>query len=992
MKLNTIYILQLIFVCLFELTAHAQYPVMRQLTTDDGLPGNLVYTSMQDSKGYIWSSTDRGVSRFDGNQFELFTIKDGLPSNDVWHIMEDHKGRLWMSTFNGVCYFENGKIKRFEHKQLPKNPEMVQHYKNALGHFIIVQDNHRSLFFLNEEDSLISLKKNFFYLKSDICIQENKKTAKVFKNFRSKLNRSIGDSVLVFNSAFISDTNRALTRQLRDIIEHQLINGFISISPNKIIILISGELWTTNQNRLERLTIPTQFQEKQEFERIKRIASNRIWIKTKERDYIVDSLWNKISEFDFLKNISINDIFFDAQKNVWLSTRFGLYFLNKKAQSSRTYFIDNKKTDNINFLTLNQQQRLWCMGTEGYLYRLEEESLKLVSESPIGQSPTDLEFDIFGNLWLGYQFLKVIPHEVINQNNPRVNFSQHAPIQSSRNRAIKKILPTSDKNLIVATYNGINTLTHPGFQTTRFFKGRFYGITGLKNGNYWISGKTGLKLISNKGELIDFEALENNLLFDMPINNIALEKDEKLWFAVNNKGVYLYDSEKIDSIKELKDLLIQALYVDDQNRLWASSNQGLAKISNIQSDPFKYNFQWYTEANGLASNDVKETIVKEGHIYIATRKGLTILNDNQIAIEGFKPPVYFSKIWINGEEVPVRKKYDLNYNQNNLKIDYQCLDYQSMGSMTFEYQLEGAEEDWATTTKFEKEYPLLPSGKYTFRLRKKGIASSPVLEIYFNIKPPLWKRTWFTFTGIFLMGIVTYSFFQRKINRVKARAREENLLNKKFAELELNALQSQMNPHFIFNALHAIQDFIFKRDPRVANKYIVKFSRLMRLFLESSKEKYILLQDEIQLLRLYIELEKLRFDDKFDFEIKVADQRALSMIEIPSMLLQPFVENAINHGLIHLKGSGNLSLQFIKEKNQLHCRIQDNGIGRKKAMEIKSKSINSYKSRGMQLIEERRKLWNQMDNTRVEIFIKDLFTQDGDSAGTQIDIIIDLED
>jgi len=165
----------------------------------------------------------------------------------------------------------------------------------------------------------------------------------------------------------------------------------------------------------------------------------------------------------------------------------------------------------------------------------------------------------------------------------------------------------------------------------------------------------------------------------------------------------------------------------------------------------------------------------------------------------------------------------------------------------------------------------------------------------------------------------------------------------------------------------------------------------MRLFLESSKEKFILLQDELQLLKLYIELEQLRFKDKFTFQIEISKELEFSMIKIPTMLLQPFIENAINHGLYHRESSGKLLLIFSQIDNHLNCRIEDNGIGRERALKIKKNSIKSYKSRGMQLVEERKEAWNLVGNAPMDIVIEDLYDAKGQPSGTRVDVIISID-
>jgi LytS/YehU family sensor histidine kinase len=225
-----------------------------------------------------------------------------------------------------------------------------------------------------------------------------------------------------------------------------------------------------------------------------------------------------------------------------------------------------------------------------------------------------------------------------------------------------------------------------------------------------------------------------------------------------------------------------------------------------------------------------------------------------------------------------------------------------------------------------------------------------------------------------------------RVRYVRKKESEKTTVNKRFAELELQALQAQMNPHFVFNALTAIQNFILQNDTEKAIHYLTKFSRLMRLFLESSREKYISLADEVQLLRLYTELEQVRFRDKFKVEF-VIDQAVNQTVQIPSMLIQPFVENAINHGLVYLdeNSGGLLQITFKKIENVLHCSIKDNGIGRQQAADMKQQLANKpYRSRGMEITTERIKTLNDIDNLNVKISIID----NTNPTGTLVDIAI----
>ncbi|MCP9757149.1 PAS domain S-box protein [Lacihabitans sp. CCS-44] len=212
--------------------------------------------------------------------------------------------------------------------------------------------------------------------------------------------------------------------------------------------------------------------------------------------------------------------------------------------------------------------------------------------------------------------------------------------------------------------------------------------------------------------------------------------------------------------------------------------------------------------------------------------------------------------------------------------------------------------------------------------------------------------------------------------------------NRLKAELELRALQMQMNPHFIFNALNSIQSYILNQDTTTANLYLTKFSRLIRLFLESSRSKFIPLFEEINLLTLYIELEKLRFDNKFEFEI-LFEGRVDKNIEIPTMILQPFIENAINHGLRYKLQKGLLSIKFYKEKNYLICTIEDDGVGRKNSEIIKDKPIEGYKSQGLKITAERLITYNKINDANIVFSVRDRIenpNSQNDEVGTIIEI------
>jgi sensor histidine kinase YesM len=221
------------------------------------------------------------------------------------------------------------------------------------------------------------------------------------------------------------------------------------------------------------------------------------------------------------------------------------------------------------------------------------------------------------------------------------------------------------------------------------------------------------------------------------------------------------------------------------------------------------------------------------------------------------------------------------------------------------------------------------------------------------------------------------------------RQQEEKMqLKEQLMESRLQAFQAQLNPHFIFNSLSSIQHFITNDDKRSALTYLPKFARLLRQVLQNSMDTYIPLEEELAMIRSYIEMEQLRFDNKFDFTLEVQEGIHPDQIEIPGLLLQPYIENAIIHGLLHKEGKGLLKISITQEEEGLICTIRDNGIGREKSRVIKAKRTVNHKSYGMKKARERLELLNRHRPNHSEVKVEDLINNDGTADGTKVTIRI----
>jgi len=976
----------------------AQYPIMRNYSVEDGLPGSQVYHTFEDSKGFIWISTDMGVSRFDGYEFKTFTVLDGLPSNDVWGVAEDEKGRMWLSSFNGTVYIKEDKVTEFP------LPDSLKKSLSTVDHKIDIYSNHilstlYSTYFFDQSDSLsLSLIRRDLGFDSNIAFFENQDNHRFFDLYREKA--GVKDQALIYlNQEYYADTSgwfKEVLKEIKDFSNDRSI-VFARFDKNKILWCDRGQVKLIDVLNQSIKELPYSCSSAAKFNEI---SNDLIWVKDVSSNTFLNARYEEVHEFQFLEDYQLNTINSDQNGNLWINTNNGLYFLSANSRYSQNYSLPGSTRNNeIQSMLLDPSGRLWLGSSNGNLYSFERASgVKKRANQLMTHYYKGMIIDRNGLCYLGGDYLYIIPLKDLLEDKHAVfekdNYAVWSDSLNKRHINIKDIIQQGDSSIYFTTSLTCNQITNNKVieYTGKKRKNNYiYALAIDDQGNIWTGKKSGIgQLTQGENQLLD----HLNPLFRRPINDLQFDR-QALWVATDGYGLFRYQEEQIDTIFELRDEIIKSINIDEKGRIWAATNRGIGKITIEEGTPFTYRFQRLTIAHGLNSNEVNQVLVDSTTIYIATKKGLSVLDDEKLSRYGSPPPLYFTSCSINGKDTSIFTSYDLKYNQNNININFVCLSFESQGNITYQYKMEGVDKEWKTTRSRRKEYPLLPPGEYTFLLNAMDInghkAKGPV-SIQFIISPPWWETLLFKVLAFLTLVVIGVGLAQYRIFQVRKKIAEKAEIEKKFAELELKALQAQMNPHFVFNALHSIQDFIFNKDERIANAYLVKFSRLMRLFLESSKEKTILLEDEIKLLQLYIDLEKLRFEEKFEYRLEIDPQIEPKLIEIPSMLFQPFVENAINHGLIYKESKGLLKVHIKKAQNCIQGIIEDNGIGRVKAAELKSKSYKSYKSRGMKLVEERQRVLNFINESDIRIEIIDLENEDGQAAGTQVIINIPFFD
>jgi hypothetical protein len=351
--------------------------------------------------------------------------------------------------------------------------------------------------------------------------------------------------------------------------------------------------------------------------------------------------------------------------------------------------------------------------------------------------------------------------------------------------------------------------------------------------------------------------------------------------------------------------------------------------------------------------------------------------------------VYINQVKVSNRDTSIDQNLTLSHEQNNIVISYVGISYKSRGSMIYKYRLLGSEnsDDWIYSKETSVSFPYLAPGNYTFEVfasTKEGVWSINSATYSFEILPPYWKTWWFKLIIILFAAITLTSLFLYRLHVIQ----EKNRMMVKLNKYMLQALNRQMNPHFIFNALNTIQSFFIKNDKITSLHILSRFTTLMRRVLNNSREDMISLNEEIETLKNYIELESFRFQDKFEYEFLVDPSLPINNLKIPPLLLQPYVENAIIHGLRHrISPGGKLTVQIFQTENHLCCRIIDNGIGRSLAEEMKTVKPGHI-SLGTKISSQRIDLISHMSNMDIKIEYTDLIDDNKKGCGTQVDIVI----
>jgi hypothetical protein len=334
----------------------------------------------------------------------------------------------------------------------------------------------------------------------------------------------------------------------------------------------------------------------------------------------------------------------------------------------------------------------------------------------------------------------------------------------------------------------------------------------------------------------------------------------------------------------------------------------------------------------------------------------------------------------------------LKHYENAISLGFNTLGFTIPGKTRYQYRLIGYDNTWINANNRNYvSYTNLNSGVYEFQVRASssyGDWGDQYRSLKIHIATPFYRTWWFIVAVIAIIAYIIYAIYRYRMKQIMEKERIRIQYNKDLAEVEMKALRAQINPHFLFNSLNSINNFILKNDTDKASKYLIKFSQLVRNILNNSSSPFVSLQEELQTIELYMLIEGMRFNNQFSSSIIINDEINTSVIKIPSLLLQPYVENAIWHGLLHKEGDKKIEITISRNSNHsIAIYIDDNGIGRAAAKALEQRP-KDHKSFGMKIGENRLRLMNTGGTQIAKVDVIDLFDHLDEPIGTRIMIVI----
>lgn len=934
----------------------AQLPQFNKYTAHNGLPSSMVYRCIQDNQGFMWFATDAGVSRFDGKNFDNFTIDDGLPDNEIFNLTQDSKGRIWFLAMNGkLGYYINHNFYN------ESNDTLLKQCHSIFSYVDIFEDSRGRLWFGTIGNTLTCIDgskvSRFFentieHFQGPVVMESEKNQLFVYCG-KKKLLLNEGNGQFEYHSN--------CDKRVKSYFFRVSANESYFLNQDYQLICANGSI-----DKVEFQFCPSSLRN------ISRIDSNTLAISG-----YCDSLviYDKVSKGkSFLNlNTTVNCTYTDLDGNLWICTSGdGLWFSSSWKFAEIWDVSSGLGNEKIYSLFKDSDGGIVIGCDENSLSRLSQG--KLTNSSKISLSKPGRILSIAegpnGELVGGGDagaFLFNDPEKVIF----------NAPFSNSVGSiaAIKNLNFTADGWMVCA---GANLYSFEEYDITG--TSVFDSILGSRtfcsemkmNGDFWLSIANKLVVYSKLPKSI---SNEGKVIFESRVLDLEVVDRERMLAVADGLGIVLFvNTTPVDTLKVKFEMPADnSRRISYQNgKVYCATNNGVV-VLDVLNDSLRFR-RFITTSDGLPSPEVYSVLISENKLYCGSDKGLAIIQLDKIPDSVSSFSIYTRKVWGTWGETNGRNDITFDYSNNNLNIEFGAITFSHADELKFEYSFDNAE--WYNMEGSILSLLNLTYGNHQLQIRatKRGLVCNNTITLYLKIIPPFWK------SNLFIIGILCvilglfYGFYRIRLNSV----RQQSALKNHMLDLELKAMKAQMNPHFIFNVLNSINYYIGERDTVSAQNYLGKFSKMIRSVLDNSENVFNTWAHEMELLKWYLELEQIRFESKVNYEIKVHPDLENLKVLIPSMIIQPFVENSLKHGMT--PESTNFLIQITLSPAENECiriDVKDNGIGRKEATaRNKQQVIGTVHS--TKLLADRFAILKSMYDYSVEVQSSDLI--DGDKV------------
>lgn len=944
---RTLFIVLVLFISRYSYAQEYNY---QHYDLTSGLTGINVYAIVQDHDGFLWVGTETGLSRFDGKRFKNYTTKDGLPDNEVLKLYVDAKNRVWVLSFtNSICFFQNGVLHSTSNDPYLKNlsfsaePQNIQ--EDSSGNIIITERKKIHLLKENGSVKTFNLYNNFQFIVIGIGLNNhgNVVVNSILLNNYDKLSLFEVDRFSnAINSTIISDNSK-------------FTSALTFICRPKLLVFISNKniLYSSNKD-----SVLKTIEQPDEFIGFNPIDDSSFAIICRNKVFLFDAVRNVIAD-TLITGKVINACLKDNEGSFWFATNgFGLFRLSSDA--FKNYELKWGKGFLPVYCIEKERNFIFAGTNNALLWKIDVKSKKIehirfnsYGEGRISGISVDSNGVLAGLTQLFYfDFKKIIP-------------------KITKEIFVVKSMEKYGNNVLIATNTSVLIVD---MQRNRvadsIWKSR--ATCAIKmNSDYLIGTIHGLFKVNEKKEISDLGKKDS--LLSSRISKL-LVNDNMLWIASYGNGIFQYKEGKvvrhITETSGLSSNMCRCLKIQG-NYLWVGTDKGLNRI-NINDTTQQ--ILAYSSKSGLSCDIINALDADDSLIYIGTPYGVTVFDPRKVN-ETSIASLNIERITTEAQSImTIVPEVRLKAGEKKLFVEYSCVSFRSDGDIDYYYQLNGDDNKWNSTKENSLEFASLNPGEYKLKIygvnafgkKSNTVVINVIVEKFF------FQETWFIVLLIIVTAFLIYILFSKRVQRIRAREENKLVTEQKLNELEQLAFRSQMNPHFIFNCLNSIQQYLFTKNIIEANNFITEFASLIRQTLDISSKKYIPLKDEVKYLSTYLQLEHTRFDDNFDYTIEVDKNIDTERVELPPLLLQPFIENSIRHGVRNLQTiRGLIAISFNLENDFLVCSVVDNGIGIKASEKMKRTFRSSHQSKGVSLIFERVKNINSKSERAIILAIEE---------------------